>query len=182
MNIYAIAAMNVNNIIGVNGAIPWNNKEDMAFFKETTSGHAVIMGRKTFESLNRPKGLPNRFNVVVSRTLENDLSNENVTVVDSLAEAYKAVLMTDHDTCFIMGGGEIYKEALESGMVERLYLTIVDAIVQRDLPEKYVTHFPKLKRGNWTFDDVRCGERIGMLSPNIYMELNHISKICQCYS
>jgi dihydrofolate reductase len=167
-----IVAMNQDNIIGVRGRLPWKNKEDMAFFKKTTLGHAVIMGRKTFESLNLPQGLPGRFNVVVSRTLVDNPSNASVKVVNSLEEAYTVISLTSHEQIFIIGGGEIYRQALLADIVDTIYLTIVNAVVPYATPEESITRFPKLTKGKWAFDDLQAGERDGVNSPNLYFTLN----------
>ena len=121
MKVIAIAAMNDRNVIGRQNQIPWKCKEDMNFFKEMTSGHAVAMGRKTAESLGKP--LPNRYNLVLSSS-----GPKNVEVgdgrfyyfptVDDLMFAAKA---TDQQKLFIIGGAEIY--ALFADQVDELLLT-----------------------------------------------------------
>ena len=110
----AIAAMALNRVIGCRGRIPWHLPEDFKWFKRTTTGHAVLMGRKTFESLGR--ALPNRTNIVVSRTGE----FPGLEVIRDLAE-----FDADSYTCevFVIGGAEIYRQALPC--CTDLYLSVV---------------------------------------------------------
>ena len=120
MKLSMIAAVGRHNELGKNNDLIWHFKEDMRFFKQTTTGHSVIMGRKTFESL--PKALPNRRNIVIS-------SNENYAAagaetVTSLAAALQ--LAADADKAFIIGGGRVYAEALP--LADELVMTEIDAV------------------------------------------------------
>ncbi len=131
-----IVAIADNNAIGRNNALLWHISEDLQFFKKTTSGCPVIMGRRTYESIGRP--LPRRMNIVVSRGFE---APEGVLVVSSLDEAYAASyawLESDvcyceyrdsggEGRCFIMGGGQIYAQAMESA--DRLIITHVHTVI-----------------------------------------------------
>jgi dihydrofolate reductase len=117
----AIAAASRDRVIGKNGDLPWRIPEDLKWFKRITSGHAIIMGRKTWKSLGRP--LPNRRNLVLSRTME---AVEGMEVVRSLDELETKGLSGD---VFIIGGGELYAQLLEK--CEELYLTTV----HREVPE-----------------------------------------------
>jgi dihydrofolate reductase len=110
-----IAAMAGNRTIGRDNALPWRLPEDLRHFKATTLGKPVIMGRKTWESLGRP--LPGRRNVVVSRNP--DYRPEGGELTGSLAEAIAAT--ADADEVFVIGGAELYRQALPSA--QRLYLT-----------------------------------------------------------
>jgi dihydrofolate reductase len=104
----AIAALAENRVIGAGGKIPWHLPEDFKFFKEQTTGHTIVMGRKTWASLGRP--LPRRRNIVVSRTLapgENTLPG--AVVVNDWNEIAK---LPPHGDCWIIGGAEIYAQAL----------------------------------------------------------------------
>lgn len=112
-----IVAVAENGTIGDKNALLWHISEDLKHFKAHTSGHPVIMGRKTFESLGRP--LPNRHNVVISR--QADLTIEGCTVVHSLDEAL--ALFPHEEELFIIGGAQIYAQALP--LAERLILTRV---------------------------------------------------------
>ncbi len=119
MNWKAIAALAENRVIGAGGKIPWHLPEDLQFFKEKTSGHTIVMGRKTWDSLGRP--LPKRRNVVVSRTLapgENTLPG--AIVIRELA-ALSALPATEQ--VWIIGGADVYRQALPQ--CAELYLTHV---------------------------------------------------------
>ncbi|MFN5737336.1 MAG: dihydrofolate reductase [Akkermansiaceae bacterium] len=96
----AVVAMDPNRLIGRDGALPWHLPEDLAFFKKTTLGHPVLMGRKTFESIGRP--LPKRRNIVLTR--DRDWKHEGVDVINDPSEIPK----TD-EKIFIIGGAEIYR-------------------------------------------------------------------------
>ena len=112
-----IVAVAQNGTIGDKNSLLWHISEDMRFFKRTTSGHPVIMGRKTYDSLGRP--LPNRTNVVISRTAEHI---EGCQIARSLEEAI--ALFPAEEEIFIIGGAQIYALALE--VADRIYLTRVE--------------------------------------------------------
>ena len=109
--------------IGLRNALPWRLPEDLAFFKRTTSGHAIIMGRKTFDSIGRP--LPNRRNIVVTRNPA--WSYAGVDAAHSLAEALR---LAGDDEAFVIGGSQIYAEALP--LASRLVVTEIDADFECD--------------------------------------------------
>lgn len=116
-----IVATDNNRVIGgVNGAneMPWHISEDLKRFKRITSGHPVIMGRRTYESLGRP--LPNRTNVVVTR--DPNLKIDGVTIVDSIEKAIE--LFPKEEEIFIIGGGTIYAQTID--IADKLYITHVD--------------------------------------------------------
>ena len=120
-----VAAMTRNLVIGKNGKLPWNIREDMKRFKDITMGGAVIMGRKTYESIGRP--LPGRTNIVLT---SQDIRIPGVIVAKSLNEA---ITMTA-ENCFVIGGAEVFKQALP--LADIMYLTIIDSEVEGD------TYFP----------------------------------------
>ncbi len=134
-----IVAIADNGAIGRNNALLWHISEDLKFFKRTTSGSPVIMGRKTFESIGRP--LPKRTNIVVSRGFDAPCG---VVVVPSLEEAYKAAEMAPSESgrCFIMGGGQIYAQALPE--VDRLIVTHVHTKI-----DDADTFFPPINPTVW---------------------------------
>lgn len=133
-----IVAADENGVIGHQGALPWKLPADMKFFRETTKGHPVIMGRKTYVSIGRP--LPGRQNVVVTR--QEDFEAPGCKVVNSLVDAIGVASMADgNDEIFIIGGGELYREVLPSA--DRVYLTRVHASVPGD------TTFPPLDSKVW---------------------------------
>ncbi len=118
----AIVAMSENRVIGNAGAIPWHLPEDFKFFKATTMGHAIVMGRKTFESIGKP--LPSRENIILSRTMP---ETPGVTIVRS-PEELKAP--TDGRDLFVIGGAEIYQLLLSR--CSELFVTKVPRIVEGD--------------------------------------------------
>ena len=137
-----IVAIADNNAIGRANALLWHISEDLKFFKRTTSGSPVIMGRKTFESIGRP--LPKRTNIVVSRGFD---APEGVVVVSSLEEAYRAAKAAIPDEiggtrCFVIGGGQIYAQALCN--VDRLIVTHVHTVI-----ENADTFFPAIDPSVW---------------------------------
>ena len=119
MEIIIIAAIGRNNELGKQNDLIWHFKEDMQFFKTITTGHTVIMGRKTFESL--PKALPNRRNIVISTN--KDYIAAGAEVVTSVEDAVKAA---GGDEVFVIGGGKVYAEMLP--LCSKLYLTEIDAV------------------------------------------------------
>lgn len=119
----AIVAMSSNRVIGRAGTLPWHFPEDLKFFKRTTLGHPILMGRTTFESIGRP--LPGRQNIVLSRTLA---PREGITVIRDVAEL--AALCPEAETIFIIGGAQVYAELLPS--CEGLYLTQIKAEYEGD--------------------------------------------------
>ena len=114
-----IAAIEKNNELGKKNMLLWSLPADMKHFRETTSGHTVIMGRKTFESIGKP--LPNRKNIVITRDL--NYKKEGIEVVHSLEEAVKKT--KKEEEIFVIGGAEIYKQAI--GIADKLYITHIDA-------------------------------------------------------
>ena len=130
-----IVAAAENNIIGNDNKLIWHLSDDLKRFKELTKGHHVIMGRKTFESM--PKALPNRTNVIITR--KKDYFAENAIVTNSLDEAIK--LTIDDPQPFIIGGGEIYKIALN--ISDRIELTRVHHNFDGD------TYFPEIDSKIW---------------------------------
>lgn len=116
-----ISAISDNRAIGKDNKLLWDIPEDMQRFRETTKGHPVIMGRKTFESIGRV--LPQRLNIIISR--DKSYSVSGALVVSSLNDAIKEAEMVDTDEIFIIGGGQIYAQAMP--IADKLYLTIVHA-------------------------------------------------------
>jgi dihydrofolate reductase len=131
-----IVAVGKNYEIGKGNDLIWHFREDMKFFKGTTMGNTVIMGRKTFESL--PKALPNRRNVVISTN--SDYVADGAEVVTSIDEALKIAKHTD---AFIIGGGRIYAEFLP--YADKLYLTEIDD----ECPDAQV-YFPQFDKSEYT--------------------------------
>lgn len=115
-----IVAIGKNRELGKNNELIWRISPDLKRVKELTTGHPIIMGRKTFESIGRP--LPNRTNIVISRA---QVCIESCLVFDSLAKGIEAAKAVETEEIFIFGGASIYAEALP--LTDRLYLTIIDA-------------------------------------------------------
>ena len=118
-----IVAMAENRCIGINNTLPWRLSNDLQYFKKITTGNAIIMGRKTYDSIGRP--LPNRRNIIITR--QEDLVIPGCEVVNSIEQAQALTKGTD---AFIIGGAEIYTQSLE--LVDRIYLTQVKANVEGD--------------------------------------------------
>ena len=109
MKISLVVAASENNAIGKNNQLLWNLPNDLKFFKNTTWGMPVIMGRKTFESVS--KILPGRFNIVI--TTQPNWNFDGALVANSLQDALDKALVTNCNEAFIIGGGEIYKQSME---------------------------------------------------------------------
>ncbi len=135
MQLAIIVAMGKNRVIGVNNQLPWHLPADLKHFKQLTSGHPVLMGRKTYQSIGKP--LPNRSNIVISR--QTDFAAPSCLLAASLAEAIK--LAEPADQCFIIGGASLYSEA--SPLADVIYLTEVDIEIAGD------TYFPALNNNDW---------------------------------
>ncbi len=130
MKISIIAVIGENNELGKNNKLLWRLKTDLKHFQETTSGHPIIMGRKTFESLG--KALPNRRNIVITR--DKNYLRDNVDIVHSIEEAFQLLRTSPQpspykgegeDEVFVIGGAEIYKQAFP--FADKLYITHVEA-------------------------------------------------------
>lgn len=141
-----VVAMGLKNEIGNDNQLLWHLPKDLKHFKETTSGHPIIMGRKTFESIGKP--LPNRTNIVVSR--KKDWFQEGILIVGSLKEALKFAKKID-ENIFILGGGNIYEQTID--MADRLEVTLVKANLEAD------TFFPKIDEQVWQKTKEICHEK-----------------------
>jgi dihydrofolate reductase len=137
-----IAAAGLQNELGKDNELLWHLPNDFKHFKTLTAGHYIIMGRKTFESL--PGILPNRTHVVISRQTE--YSPEGVLVANSLAAALS--LIPNPEDAFVIGGGEIYQQALS--IAHRIELTRVNAQLEAD------TFFPKINPSEWDLVQEEC--------------------------
>jgi dihydrofolate reductase len=136
MTVSAVVAMATNGVIGRDGRLPWHLPADLKHFKALTWGHFLLIGRKTFESIGRP--LPGRTSVVITRQAEY-LVPEGVVVARSLEEALRHC--QGQEEVFVIGGAEIYREAL--AVLDRLYVTLVHANAEGD------TRFPPVDWTNW---------------------------------
>jgi len=124
MKVALIVAVSENGVIGKDNDLIWNLPNDMRFFKETTMGHHVIMGRKNFESIpHKYSPLPNRTNVVITR--QANYIAEGCATVNSVENALEVARENGDKEPFIIGGGQVYKIALEANLVDKIYLTKV---------------------------------------------------------
>ena len=121
-----IAAISKNRVIGRDKDLIWRIPEDLKHFKQLTSGHAIIMGRKTFESIGR--ALPNRVNIVITR--DKNFSAAGCLIGHSLESGLDKAKAIEKTEIFIIGGGQIFQEAIK--IADKLYLTVVDAETQGD--------------------------------------------------
>ncbi|WP_461630495.1 dihydrofolate reductase [Labilibaculum euxinus] len=135
MNVSIIVAVSRNQVIGKDNQLIWKLSADLKRFKALTTGHTIIMGRKTFESIGKP--LPNRTSVIITR--QADYVAEGCVVVNSLEEALEK--FSDQEEVFIIGGGTIYKEALAKA--NKIYYTKVHKDFEGD------TFFPVLDLKEW---------------------------------
>lgn len=118
--ISAIAAIDKNRGIGKNGSIPWKIPEDMTHFKQVTTGHVVIMGRKTYESISKP--LSKRTNIIITK--QTNFKAEECIIVHTINDAIRLAKELEQNELFIIGGSEIYSAALP--FIQLLYLTIIE--------------------------------------------------------
>lgn len=135
MIVTAVVAIAENNAIGKDNELLWHLPKDLKHFKEITKGHTIIMGRKTFASINKP--LPHRRNIVVTRN--KNLSIEGAEMANSVEEALK--IAEGDGEVFIVGGAEIYKKAMQ--MTDKIYLTVVHKSFDGD------AYFPEIDRNLW---------------------------------
>jgi len=137
MRVSILVAVAENGVIGRGGGLPWHLADDLRRFKRLTMGHTILMGRRTWESIGR--SLPGRRMIVVSRQV--GYRAEGVEVVPSLADAWQLAEAAREEEAFIIGGAELYREALSRA--DRLYLTRVHARVDGD------TVFPPYDPTEW---------------------------------
>ena len=137
----AIAAMSLNRVIGRGNSIPWHLPEDFEWFKQTTMGHVLVMGRKTYQSIGR--ALPGRTNIVVTR--DRGFKAEGIEIVHNLDEGLdlaRRVALTDGvDEIIVFGGAEIYRQAFDK--VQRLHVTEIHVDAEGQ------TRFPDFDRTEW---------------------------------
>jgi dihydrofolate reductase len=139
MKVYSIVACSSNRAIGRDNQIPWYLPADLSYFKKITSGHCIIMGRKTFESIGR--ALPKRVNIVISRN--KDFKAEGVLVFSSFLEAIQYAANDANRDIFVIGGGEIYRQALS--VSSKIFYTEVDTEIA-----DATVFFPELPATEWT--------------------------------
>lgn len=138
MTVTLVAAVGANGVIGAAGGLPWRLPEDLAHFKALTLGHPMVMGRTTFESIGR--ALPGRTTIVITR--QSDWRADDVEVAASLDAALERAAQIDGEV-FVVGGGQVYAEVLERGLVDVLSITRV-----ADSPDGD-TRFPQVDWDAW---------------------------------
>ena len=140
-----VVAMGKHREIGKDNDLLWHLPRDMRFFKETTTGHTVVMGRKSWESIpEKFRPLPNRKNIVITRDYE--YKAEGAIVITDLEALSQHV--DKAEKCFIIGGAQIYQLALEQGFINEMYITHVDETFEAD------TFFPFVNWENWEEEDI----------------------------
>ncbi|MEO5888864.1 MAG: dihydrofolate reductase [Ferruginibacter sp.] len=137
IDIALVVAASTNNVIGKNNHLVWNLPNDLKFFKNTTWGFPVIMGRKTFEEVNKP--LPGRINIVITRNP--DWKADGTIIVPDLQAAIQKARDTNAKQIFITGGGEIYKQSM--AIADTIYITRVHAVLEGD------AFFPVIDENEW---------------------------------
>jgi len=145
-----IAAIGQNNELGKENDLIWHLPADLKRFKEITTGHTIIMGRNTFESIGKP--LPNRKSIIITRNKK--YTQEGCIVVNSLEEAIE--LVEGEDKAFIIGGAQIYKETLKKGLADHLDITNVHESFDADV------YFPEIKTAEWQLtsnEDFKADEK-----------------------
>ena len=146
MNKTIIVAYSENRVIGKDGSIPWHFPEDLKYFKEKTTGSAVLMGRRTFESLPEgAKPLPERLNIVL--TSSPDEISEDVSVASSLEEVWEIAEESEYEELFIAGGASVYSQTIDE--VDLMLVTIVKKEFEGD------SYFPEFKKDNWSESVIR---------------------------
>ena len=155
MRVSLIAAVADNGVIGKDNDLAWSLPDDMSFFKASTKGKHVIMGRRNYESIpHKYRPLPGRPNLVMSRNDKYDTGG--ATLVSSLDDALNIAREAGETEAFIIGGGQIYSMALEAGVIDTMYITHVHGTPEGD------AFFPEFDNSKWTLqvlDDHPADER-----------------------
>ena len=142
-----IVAKSKNNVIGNNNQLIWHIKDDLKRFKNITTNHNIIMGRKTFESLGRV--LPNRIHIVFTRDTNYTINNENIIIVNSLEQIKKYI--DDENENFVIGGSQIYKMLLP--YCKKMYITQINKDFDGDV------YFPVIDEKEWKIISIEKGPK-----------------------
>ncbi len=142
MKLISIVAASENNVIGIDNKMPWHLPDDLKFFKKTTSGSPVIMGKNTWLSLGC-KALPNRLNIIISQTLEDNQQDAKVfaTLHDAL-DWLKNEATEDIEKAFIIGGGQLYKATMH--LIDEMFITRVHTHIDAGM-----VFFPEFEKSDW---------------------------------
>lgn len=152
MKVSLIVAMDLERGIGKNNDLMWHLPADMKFFKETTTNHVVVMGRKNYDSIpTKFRPLPNRENVVLTRNV--DYTAEGCLVFNSLEACLDHYKNETDKTVFIIGGGEIYRKALELDCIDEMYISHINKMYGAD------TFFPQFDLKSWKVETVLTHEK-----------------------
>ncbi len=147
-----IAAIDSKKGLGKDNKLIWHISDDLKRFKSLTLNHPIIMGRKTFQSIG--KALPQRTNIVITKNPE--FRAEGVLVVNSLEDAVsKAKVSEGSEEIYIIGGGQVFKEALEKELIDRLYLTLIDGNFNADTFFPDYSKFKRVSEENHTSDNYK---------------------------
>lgn len=146
-----IAALDPNGVIGYNNTIPWDIPKERHLFRKLTTGNVVIMGRKTFESIGKP--LPDRVNIVVSRTVS---SLPGVEVYPSLKKAL-ALAKTYKKDIFIIGGAKIYEQALQLAEVDTMHVSHIHSTPDINMSRDGIVSFPDFDKNEWEITEKKQG-------------------------
>lgn len=141
MIISAIVAVSNNLAIGIDNDLPWHMPADLKFFKETTKGHHILMGRKSFDSIKRP--LPGRSNIVITR--QKEFNHSGLIVRHSIEDGIQYAIDAQVDELFILGGANIYEQTQK--IWNQLYITRIDTHISNA-----TAYFPKIDYSAWTID------------------------------
>lgn len=142
MTVSLIVAIAENNVIGKDNTLIWHLPKDMQFFKQTTLNHHIITGRKNYISIpEKFRPLANRTNIVLTR--QNDFTEQGCVVLNSLEAAIEFAKRNNETEVFIIGGGQIYKGALDKNLVDKMYITHVHQAFEGD------TFFPEVNIEKW---------------------------------
>ena len=142
MKVSLIVAAAQNFVIGKDNDLIWYLPKDLQFFKKTTENHVVIMGRKNYLSIpEKYRPLPNRTNVVVTR--QEDFTADNCIIKHSIESALEYAKAQGETEAFIIGGGQVYKYAMDHQLVDRMYITWLEKSYEGD------TYFPSFSQQNW---------------------------------
>ncbi|MAQ69487.1 MAG: hypothetical protein CMD23_00125 [Flavobacteriales bacterium] len=137
-----IVAASENNVIGVQNDLPWHLPDDMNYFKETTINSVVIMGRNNYLSIPKKyRPLKDRVNIILTKKTE--FHAPNCVIANSLEKAIELAKLEKKENIFIIGGGKVYKYALDKNLVDLIYLTRIHASIEGD------TFFPKINLKKW---------------------------------
>ena len=158
-----IVAIANKNVIGKDNKLIWHLPEDLKHFKEITSGHKIIMGRKTFESLGRI--LPNRKHIILCNDMEMDIENDDVEILDDISKLDKYI--NSEEECFVIGGATIYRLLMPYS--NKMYITKINNDFDGDV------YFPEIKEDEWKITSKKQGLK-NEENPYDYEYLTYIRK------